>query len=168
MSSLLKESENLIERVFGCKYKVQYEGQEAESQSKKAVKNIPIFCMDQTMKTRSIFEISKGVIFYKNRKLNQKFEEKDLWCPLENMIYIGDGPTDIPSLSLIRRNGGMGIVVYDPVKGSTNRIKVLRKGNRADLITQANFSKSHELYKFIHARCLQICQKYEARYQEKV
>ena len=104
VESFFSKEETLIERVFGCEYKVETD----------PLRNIPIFCMDETTKTRAIFEVSKGTPFYKNRRLNQKFLNHKLWCPLENMIYIGDGPTDIPVLSVIRKHGGMGVIVYNP------------------------------------------------------
>ncbi len=151
-----------VKQVFGCKYQVE-EQQVGEESS---IRNIPVFCMDQTMKTRSIFEISKGIIFYKHRKLNQKILENDLWCPISNMIYIGDGPTDIPSISVIRKHGGMGVILYNESKSDKDHkrnLDEIKKGRRADLVTKADFSKKGTLFNFIQSRCVQICQRYEAQ-----
>ena len=47
---------NLITWTFGCRYVMTKEGEGSEEK----ILNVPVFCMDETMKTRSIFEISKG------------------------------------------------------------------------------------------------------------
>ena len=151
---------NLITWTFGCRYTViAFEGHSDEPES------IPVFCMDETVKTRSLFEISKGSFKDPNKAVNNKIEDKDLWAPFKNTIYIGDGPTDVPALSLVRDKGGLGIAVYNPShekKDINKRLKQMRLDKRADLITPAEFSKNSELYKFIETRCIQICQRYEA------
>lgn len=150
----------LITRVFGCRYTViAYEGNLDSPES------IPVFCMDETMKTRALYEISKGSFADPQKAVNRRVDKKDLWAPFQNIIYTGDGPTDIPALSLTRHNGGMGIVVFDKTKPQSEVQKRLEKmslDKRADLITAADFSLKSELYRFIESRCIQIKQRYEA------
>jgi predicted HAD superfamily phosphohydrolase len=121
--------------------------------------------MDETMKTRSLFEISKGSFEDESKAVNTRVAEADLWAPFKNMIYVGDGDTDVPALSLVRSYGGLGVAVYDPKKPQTEiekRLKKLRLDKRADLITPADYSESGELFEFIRARCQQVCQRYRA------
>ena len=59
--------------------------------------------MDKTAKTRALFEISKGCFLHDAEyKVDDLVPQDKLWCPFENMIYIGDGDTDIPAFSLVR------------------------------------------------------------------
>ena len=85
--------------------------------------------------------------------------------PFNNIIYIGDGPTDVPALSLVRDKGGLGVAVYNSAKESdeiNKRLRQMRLDKRADLITPADFSLKGELYKYLETRCIQIKQRYEA------
>lgn len=152
--------EKLITWTFGCRYTVIVnKGHEDEPES------IPVFCMDETVKTRSLFEISKGSFNDQKKQVNTRVEERNLWAPFKNIIYIGDGPTDVPALSLVRDKGGSGIAVYNSSKSQdevSKRLKQMRLDKRADLITPADFSLEGELYKYIKARCIQIKQRYEA------
>ena len=152
--------EDLVTWTFGCRYTViAYEGHEDEPES------IPVFCMDETVKTRSLFEISKGSFNDQSKQVNTRVEEKNLWAPFKNVIYVGDGPTDVPALSLVRDKGGLGIAVYNSSKAPdeiNRRLKQMRLDKRADLITPADFSYSGELFKYLKTRCIQIRQKYEA------
>ena len=85
---------DLIKAIFGCKYNVV---------EKKMTKNIPIYCMDKTTKTRALFEICKGCFLPDAQyTVDDLVPEDKQWCPFENMIYIGDGDTDIPAFSLIK------------------------------------------------------------------
>lgn len=151
---------NLVTWTFGCRYTViAFEGHTDVPES------IPVFCMDETVKTRSLFEISKGSFNDPNKEVNTRVDEKHLWAPFKNTIYIGDGPTDVPALSLVRDKGGLGIAVYNPSsskKDVNKRLRQMRLDKRADIITPAKFSKDGELFNFIKTRCIQICQRYEA------
>lgn len=151
---------NVVTYTFGCRYEIVVaEGYESEPES------VPVFCMDETAKTRALFEISKGSFRDQKRAVNTRVEEKDRFSPFYNVIYIGDGPTDIPALSLVRAYGGIGVVVYDPnakTADINSRLKSMRADKRADFITAADFSVKGALFKYIHARCTQIMHRYAA------
>lgn len=70
-----------------------------------------------TDKTRYLFHISKGLIGAEWRgrpfAVNQKVDESKLRIPFTHMVMVGDGYTDIPSFSLVQKNGGVAIGVYD-------------------------------------------------------
>jgi 2-hydroxy-3-keto-5-methylthiopentenyl-1-phosphate phosphatase len=150
----------LVTWVFGCKYKiVSYNGEDSLPES------IPVFCMDETMKTRSLFEISKGSFLDSEKGVNERVEDENLWAPFKNIIYIGDGDTDVPALSLTRSRGGTGVVVFNPDKEAKDIRKRLQKlvlNKRSDYISPADYSINGELYKYLETRCFQILNRYEA------
>jgi len=150
----------LVKWTFGCRYTVVIDNDHpAEPES------VPVFCMDETAKTRSIFEISKGAFCNKEIKVNTKVDEANLWAPFNNIVYIGDGGTDVPSLSLVRSKGGLGVAVFDPEKPKEKiqeKLSGMRLDKRADLITPADFSIGGELFTYLQTRCIQIRQRYEA------
>lgn len=152
--------EKLITHTFGCRYQVIAEkGFEGEPES------VPVFCMDETMKTRALFEISKGSFIDPKKAVNKRVPKEKRFAHFSDFIYIGDGPTDIPALSLTRYNGGFGVVVYNPEKNdqkTKEKLKSMSLDQRADLITSADFSFKGELFSFLQTRCIQIKQRYEA------
>lgn len=70
--------------------------------------------VDNTIKTRFIFEINKGSNRNTDIDVNAAVADEDRRVPIQNMIYIADGPSDIPVFSVVRRNGGKAYAVYDP------------------------------------------------------
>ena len=151
---------DVVRKAFGCRYEIiAYKGNENEPES------VPVFCMDETMKTRSLFEIAKGSFLHKDRGVNRKVPDDKYWAPFRNIIYIGDGPTDVPALSLVRKNGGIGIAVYDPNAPRERRdarLKDMRLDSRTDLITPAIFSERGELFRYLTSSCERICLRYRA------
>lgn len=150
----------LVTWTFGCRYTVI-----ADEKHPDEPESIPVFCMDETVKTRSLFEISKGSFNDPHKQVNSRIEEPHLWAPFKNFIYLGDGDTDVPALSLVRSKGGLGVAVYDPDKSReyvNNRLKRMRLDKRADLITPADFSVKSELFGYLKNRCIQIRQRYAA------
>ena len=79
-------------------------------------KNIVSF----TEKTRFLFNISKGMIGEEARSrpdtVNRRVKPGDFRIPFHNMIFVGDGYTDIPCFALVRRYEGIAFAVFDPNK----------------------------------------------------
>lgn len=147
----------LIDETYGCRYVI------ASDAPGDAPESIPVYCVDETGKTRALFEISKGSLKSQKREVNRRVKKKAL--PFENMMFIGDGDTDIPALSLTRERGGMAVVVYNPDTAPqkiNDKLRMMRTDKRADLITPADFSLKGELFHFLRSRCEQIRQKCEA------
>lgn len=71
-----------------------------------------------TEKTKFVFAINKGISLDEARTnpylVNDSIDESGRRIPFKNMIYIGDGPSDIPCLSLIAKKGGEGVGVSPP------------------------------------------------------
>ena len=71
-----------------------------------------------TDKTRYLFYITKGLIKPEHHTLpfevNRFVPRNELRIPFQQMIFVGDGYTDIPCFSLVSKNGGRAIGVYDP------------------------------------------------------
>ncbi len=70
--------------------------------------------VDNTTKTRALFEINKGSNRNDSIDVNAKMDTDDRRIPFNNMIYIADGPSDVPSFSVVRKFGGMAYAVYKP------------------------------------------------------
>ena len=70
--------------------------------------------VDNTIKTRFAFEINKGTNKNPIIDVNAKMRHEDRRIPIYNMIYIADGPSDVPVFSVIKHQGGKTFAVYDP------------------------------------------------------
>jgi hypothetical protein len=70
--------------------------------------------LDNTTKTRALFEINKGVNKEPSISVNDSIPEDDRRVPFKNMIYIADGPSDVPSFSVVNKHGGHTCAVYSP------------------------------------------------------
>ncbi len=70
-----------------------------------------------TDKTRYLFHVQKGIFGPDFRgkpfDVNKKVDDSKIRVPLNQMIFVGDGYTDIPCFSLVRKSGGIAIGVYD-------------------------------------------------------
>jgi len=74
--------------------------------------------IDNTTKTRAIFEINKGTNKNPAIDVNSKMAAEDRRIPIQNMIYIADGPSDVPSFSVVKKGGGRAYAVYNPEKSA--------------------------------------------------
>jgi hypothetical protein len=97
--------------------------------------------LDNTTKTRAIFEINKGVNKLKNVSVNDLIPEEDRRVPMKNMIYVADGPSDIPSFSVVRKHGGLAYAVFQPAsENQFAQVVELLHADRVDAYGTADYA----------------------------
>ena len=73
----------------------------------------PAMAINYTSKTQFIYRINKGILdVTENDRLNEHTPHDKRRVPFTNMIYVGDGSTDVPCMKLVSRRGGHAIAVY--------------------------------------------------------
>ena len=144
-----------FKHIFACTYLYNDKG----------VAEWPGIAVDYTAKTQFIFKINKGIMSARDSiKVNDSTAEDKKRIPFPNMIYFGDGQTDIPSMKIINMFGGNSIAVYDPKNNAKkSAVEKLRRQGRVNFITPANYSKDSRTYKIV---CL-IIDKIKAEYELK-
>lgn len=121
-----------------------------------------------TDKTRYLFHVSKGIIGDKAIanpfEVNKKVAEDKLRIPFSNMIFTGDGYTDIPCFSMIKRNGGIAFGVYDRAhRDKFGRAWGFIEEGRVTNLHSANYKKGSDLCNSIEMALESICRKIELR-----
>jgi hypothetical protein len=98
-----------------------------------------------TGKTQYLFRINKGIENL-GESINHHMPEGDRPIPFSNMIYFGDGDTDVPSMAVMRKNGGYAVAVHPQGK---NRLKCvdLFKAGRCDFFAAADYRRGSDLFK---------------------
>ena len=101
--------------------------------------------IDNTTKTRALFEINKGTNKNSAIDVNSNVKAEDRRIPFQNMIYIADGPSDVPSFSVVKSNGGKAYGVYNPARSDEfAQNDRLRQAGRIDHYGEADYtSKSN-------------------------
>jgi hypothetical protein len=116
--------------------------------------------LDNTTKTRAIFEINKGVNMNVGISVNDSIAQEDRRVPIKNMIYIADGPSDIPSFSVVRRNGGMTLAVYDPAqKDRQEQADHLHKNGRVDMYGAADYREASHTMNWLELQVRKIADR---------
>ena len=108
----------------------------------------PGVAVNYTNKTQFIFKINKGVeSVYDSKQVNKFIPENERPVPFRNMIYVGDGTTDIPCMRLVKNFGGHSIAVYNPdeEKSARKDMTALIRDNRVNYVCPANYSEGSEI-----------------------
>lgn len=104
----------------------------------------PKLAVNFTAKTQFVYRINKGVLDVSDDKtLNDSMPDDSKRVPFPNMIYMGDGLSDVPCMKMMRAYGGQAIAVYQ----GSNRAGVedlLAKG-RVDYIFPADYREGRAL-----------------------
>lgn len=109
------------------------------------------FTIDNTTKTRAIFEINKGVNKFPDQiDVNSTIPDECRRVPIKNMIYIADGPSDVPSFSVVKQNGGKTYAVYPKSDMKAFRqVDALRNDNRVDMYGAADYTENSHTYMWL-------------------
>ncbi|MCF0110645.1 MAG: haloacid dehalogenase-like hydrolase [Erysipelotrichaceae bacterium] len=102
----------------------------------------PAMAVNYTNKTQFMFRINKGALELWDDAINEQVDESDRRIPFTNMIYLGDGMTDVPCMSLVKRYGGHSIAVYQKKK---DVCKKLIDQNRINYYAPADYRANHQL-----------------------
>ena len=98
----------------------------------------PKLAVNFTAKTQFVYRINKGVLDVSDdQTLNASMPDDSKRVPFTNMIYIGDGLSDVPCMKMMRAYGGQAIAVYQ----DANRpgVEQLLRQGRVDFIFPADY-----------------------------
>ncbi|OFW65916.1 MAG: hypothetical protein A2Z12_08010 [Actinobacteria bacterium RBG_16_68_21] len=105
------------------------------------------YMIDNTAKTRAIFEINKGVNKNPTLDVNARMGQEQRRVPIRNMIYIADGPSDVPCFSIVNERGGKTLGVYTTEPKSNFRgVRDLQEQGRIQGMAEADFREGRAAY----------------------
>ncbi len=120
-----------FKKIYGCSY--LYENDIAVW---------PKVSINYTNKTQFIFRISKGALDIRDDDtVNRKSKALDI--SFDNMIYFGDGLTDIPCMKIIKEHGGKSIAIYQ--EGKSDNIVTLLNDERVNFALPSDYSENSKL-----------------------
>lgn len=126
-----------FKQIYGCEYIFDH---------KSGLATWPKLAINYTQKTQYFFRISKGV-YDATDDIGVNEKKPDRRIPYSNMVYIGDGMTDIPSMLIVKNNGGRSIAVYP--KGKEEKVQNLYEDGRVNFACVADYSAGKALEKVL-------------------
>lgn len=111
----------------------------------------PAVAMNYTTKTQYLFRLNKGCLDITDNKCINEFVPHDKRVlPFEQMIYIGDGETDVPCMSLLKKMGGHSIAVYKKRSSNSKQTaEKMKQDGRVHACFVADYREDKPLDQFI-------------------
>lgn len=152
-----------VDDIWGC------ELLDAPDQDGNEVLSEIVYTIDNTTKTRAIFEINKGIGKIDGINVNTSIPKELRRVQFENMIYIADGPSDIPAFSVVKQNGGATFAIYP--KGDVKamrQVEQMRANGRVDMYAEADYSENTTAYLWITNTIQNMADRIRNREQESI
>lgn len=137
------EIARFFKKIYACEFMYDYNG----------YIQWPKFAVNYTAKTQFLFRINKGVLTIDSKsadKLNRFTPENERRVPFRNMIYIGDGLTDVPCMKLVKSYEGQSIAVFDQEKGK-DAAEALKVANRVNFVAAADYGPGSDIEMIVQA-----------------
>ena len=123
-----------FKRIYGCEFMY--------GDDKTAI--WPKMAINYTNKTQYVYRISKGALEEsEEEKLNSATDDKDRRVNYENMIYVGDGMTDIPCMKVVKSRGGKAIAIYQ--NQQKEKVQNLVRDNRINYVCPADYREKSKM-----------------------
>lgn len=152
-----------VDGIWGC------ELQDAPNQNGDIVISEVLYTIDNTTKTRALFEINKGIGKIESIEVNSKIPKEFRRVQFDNMIYIADGPSDIPAFSVVKSNGGATFAIYPAGdQKAMQQVEQMREDGRVDMYAEADYSEGTTAYMWIVNRIQKMADRIREREQAKI
>lgn len=148
-----------FKRIYACKYMYDENGEAIW----------PALAINYTLKTQYIYRISKGILdVTDDYNLNRLQDESLRRIAYNNMIYIGDGMTDIPCMKMVKQKGGKSIALYP--SGRSETVKPLVDDDRINYVCVADYSPNSALEKIVKLMIenMAILEKLKAKEEQQL
>ncbi len=110
------------------------------------------YFIDNTSKTRAVFEINKGTNKVPGIDVNATIAPEDRRVPFRNMVYVADGASDIPVFSILNSMGGRTLGVYNPDQEQHfKNVKQLQDQGRVQHFSEADYRSGRNASRWILA-----------------
>lgn len=152
--------EPFLDGIFGCEF-IEEPAMPgfAETDPSEPGEISQVACaLDNTSKTRYLFEINKGSNKFPDTiDVNSQIDRKNRRIPFENMIYIADGPSDVPAFSILNQSGGTTYAIYPPGdRKAMRQVDGLRHDHRIQMFGEADYRENSMTWMWLSEQVVRI------------